>query len=87
MARAVWGSLVTARVGAGLRCLESTRAVRPEEVEVFFPEFRPFVPGCHFPDCSHEHETGCAVKRAVDRDLISPVRYASYLRIISGADE
>jgi ribosome biogenesis GTPase / thiamine phosphate phosphatase len=62
-------------------------AVRPEEVEGFFPEFRPFVPGCHFPDCSHEHETGCAVKRAVDRDLISPVRYASYLRIISGADE
>ncbi len=62
-------------------------AVRPEEVEGFFPEFRPFVPGCHFPDCSHEHETGCAVKRAVDRDLISPVRYASYLKIISGADE
>ncbi len=62
-------------------------AVRPEEVEGFFPEFRPFVPGCRFPDCSHEHETGCAVKRAVDRDLISPVRYASYLKIISGADE
>jgi ribosome biogenesis GTPase / thiamine phosphate phosphatase len=62
-------------------------AVRPEEVEGFFPEFRPFVPGCHFPDCSHEHEAGCAVKRAVDRDLISPVRYASYLKIISGADE
>jgi ribosome biogenesis GTPase / thiamine phosphate phosphatase len=62
-------------------------AVRPEEVEGFFPEFRPFVPGCHFPDCSHEHESGCAVKRAVDRDLISPVRYASYLKIISGADE
>jgi ribosome biogenesis GTPase / thiamine phosphate phosphatase len=61
-------------------------AVQPEEVEGFFPEFRPFVPGCHFPDCSHEHESGCAVKRAVGQDLISPVRYASYLRIMSGAE-
>jgi ribosome biogenesis GTPase / thiamine phosphate phosphatase len=70
----------------GIRQMELW-AVRPEEVEFFFPEFRPFVPGCHFPDCSHEHEAGCAVKRAVNRDLISPVRYASYLRILSGADE
>ena len=58
--------------------------VRPEEVEGFFVEFRPIVPGCRFPDCSHTHETGCAVKRAVDRDLISPIRYASYLRMMSG---
>ena len=32
IARAVWASLATARVGAELRCLESTRAVRPEDV-------------------------------------------------------
>jgi ribosome biogenesis GTPase len=70
----------------GIRKMELW-AVRPEEVEGFFPEFRPFVPGCHFPDCSHEHEAGCAVKRAVDRDLISPVRYASYLKLLSGAGE
>jgi ribosome biogenesis GTPase len=70
----------------GIRQMELW-AVRPEEVEGFFPEFRPFVPGCRFPDCSHVHEAGCAVKRAVDRDLISPVRNASYLKIISGADE
>jgi ribosome biogenesis GTPase / thiamine phosphate phosphatase len=60
--------------------------VRPEEVEGFFIEFRPFVPRCHFPDCSHTHESGCAVKQAVDRDLISPVRYASYLKIMAGED-
>jgi ribosome biogenesis GTPase / thiamine phosphate phosphatase len=70
----------------GIRQMELW-AVRPEEVEVFFPEFRPFVPGCRFADCSHEHEAGCAVKRAVDRDLISPVRYASYLKIMAGADD
>jgi ribosome biogenesis GTPase len=70
----------------GIRQMELW-AVQPQEVEGFFPEFRPFVPGCHFPDCSHEHEAGCAVKRAVERDLISPVRYASYLRLVSGTDE
>ena len=57
--------------------------VRPEEVEGFFVEFRPFVPRCRFPDCSHTHETGCAIKQAVDHDLVSPVRYASYLKIMS----
>jgi ribosome biogenesis GTPase / thiamine phosphate phosphatase len=60
--------------------------VRLEEVEGFFIEFRPFVPGCRFPDCSHTHESSCAVKQAVDRDLISPVRYASYLKIMTGDD-
>jgi ribosome biogenesis GTPase len=71
----------------GIRQMELWE-VRPEEVEGFFAEFRPFVPGCRFPDCSHEHEAGCAVKRAVERDLISPLRYASYLKIISdGSDK
>ncbi len=61
--------------------------VRPEEVEAYFPEFRPFVPRCRFPDCSHTHESSCAVQEAVDQDLISPVRYASYLKIMSGETE
>jgi ribosome biogenesis GTPase len=58
--------------------------VIPEEVEGFFVEFRPFVAACKFPDCSHTHEDGCAVKRAVEHDLIAPLRYESYVRIISG---
>ena len=35
----------------------------PEEVEGFFTEFRPFVPLCGFPDCTHTHEERCAVKQ------------------------
>jgi ribosome biogenesis GTPase len=61
--------------------------VRPEEIERYFVEFRSFVPQCRFADCSHTHESSCAVKQAVDRDLISPVRYASYLRMMSGDAE
>jgi ribosome biogenesis GTPase len=49
------------------------------EVEGFFPEFRPFVAMCAFPDCTHTHEEKCAVKRAIARRLISARRYTSYL--------
>jgi ribosome biogenesis GTPase len=60
---------------------------RPEEVEGYFPELRPFVPLCGFPDCTHTHETRCAVKAAVARNLISPRRYQSYLGLFHGAAE
>lgn len=56
--------------------------VQREEVEGYFIEFRPFVILCKFPDCTHSHEQGCGVKRAVDRDMIARQRYESYLRIL-----
>lgn len=56
-----------------------------EEVEGFFVEFRPFVANCRFPDCSHTHETGCAVKQAAICGLISMERYESYRRILDDA--
>jgi ribosome biogenesis GTPase len=56
--------------------------ILPEEVEGFFPEMRPFVPLCEFPDCTHTHEERCAVKRAVERRQISARRYHSYLGMI-----
>ena len=59
---------------------------RPEEVEGYFSDFRPFVPHCSFPDCTHTHESGCAVQDAVSRQLISPRRYHSYLGMFRGDD-
>jgi ribosome biogenesis GTPase len=61
--------------------------VRPEEVEGYFIEFRPFVSLCDFPDCTHTHETGCAVKNAVARRMISARRYHSYLGMFRGSAE
>ncbi|HIK95863.1 MAG TPA: ribosome small subunit-dependent GTPase A [Planctomycetes bacterium] len=52
-----------------------------EEVDGYFIEFRPFVPYCRFPNCSHTHEETCGVKDAVTADLIDQRRYDSYLRI------
>jgi ribosome biogenesis GTPase len=60
---------------------------QPSEVEGFFPEFRSFVPLCNFPDCTHTHETGCAVKTAVARRQISSRRYHSYLGMYRGSQE
>jgi ribosome biogenesis GTPase len=56
--------------------------VIPEEVEGFFVEFRPFVPLCAFPDCTHVHERRCAVKRAVEHRQIWAARYHSYLGLV-----
>jgi ribosome biogenesis GTPase len=56
----------------------------PAEVEGLFVEFRPFVAHCRFPDCTHSHESGCAVKQAVQLKLISPRRYDNYLRTMTG---
>jgi len=56
----------------------------PEEVEGFFPEFRPYVALCGFPDCTHTHEDRCAVKVAVDRRQIGVRRYHSYIGLFNG---
>lgn len=55
-----------------------------EEVEGYFPEFRPLLPHCHYPDCSHTHEEGCAVVDAVRQHRIALQRYESYLGLFAG---
>ena len=62
-------------------------ATRAEEVEGYFHEFRPYVMQCKYPDCTHTHETGCAVLRAVRRKQLSERRYFSYLGLFRGMEE
>ena len=56
--------------------------VQKEEIARYFPEMLREADGCHFIPCTHTHEPGCAVKDAVDRGLISPERYNSYLGML-----
>jgi ribosome biogenesis GTPase len=56
----------------------------PEEIDAYFPELRELVQHCQFSDCTHIHEPGCAVRRALDEGKIHPERYDSYLRLRSG---
>jgi ribosome biogenesis GTPase / thiamine phosphate phosphatase len=56
----------------------------PTELASAFPEFRPFLGGCAFNDCSHLHEPRCAVRGAVEAGAISEDRYDSYRRMLTG---
>ncbi len=53
-----------------------------EELEAAFPEIAARAPDCRFPDCSHSHEPGCAVRAAVEEGEIDPGRHASYLGLL-----
>lgn len=55
--------------------------LEPGELDAYFKEIGPLVPQCRFSDCTHIHEPGCAVLKAVKAGTISPERYDSYLRL------
>ena len=59
----------------------------PEEVAHFFPEIFRFSHDCRFGNCTHRHEPGCAVLKALEEHRISESRYASYLSIIDDSTE
>ena len=47
----------------------------------YFPEIFRESADCKYNNCTHIHEPGCAVKRALEEHRISESRYASYLSI------
>lgn len=63
------------------------RDVHPKDLGHYFPDLAPYLNECQFPDCTHDHEPGCAVKAAVDRADIHPERYQSYLGILESLQE
>jgi ribosome biogenesis GTPase len=69
----------------GVRQFQLWRAV-PAEVPNAFRDLRPVANLCRFPDCSHTHETDCAVKHAVADGLLDTRRWES-CRQLAGGDE
>ena len=55
----------------------------PEDIAHNFPEIFAQLENCKFYNCTHTHEPGCAVKKAVEDGTIHPSRYHSYISIIS----
>ncbi len=53
-----------------------------EELFHFFPEIFRISAKCHFHNCIHYQEPGCAVRQAVDENIISNLRYNSYLNML-----
>ncbi len=54
-----------------------------QEVSERFPEMRALMMDCQYNNCTHTHEPGCAVKKALERGEISESRYNNYLGILN----
>ncbi len=66
--------------------------LEPQELGHHFPEMACLLPGCRFPNCTHDHEPGCNVKAHVHEVLVgsdtediavSAERYESYLGMLA----
>ncbi len=57
------------------------------EIGHYFKEIFAIASNCKFANCTHIHEPGCAVLKAVDNHSISLSRYQSYLSILRDCDE
>jgi len=81
--------LVPHRLGG---CFVDTPGVRqfqpwqlvPAEVPSAFRDLRPIANLCRFPDCTHDHEAGCAVKDAVADGLLDTRRWESCRQLAGG---
>ena len=49
-----------------------------DELRDYFVEFDSYRSGCRFDTCRHINEPDCAVKAALDKGLISRIRYSNY---------
>lgn len=59
----------------------------PEEVSHYFREIFQIGRECRFGNCTHTHEPGCAVLKALDNHEIAESRYQSYLSMLEDKDE
>ena len=58
-----------------------------EEVSHYFREIFQTGRECRFGNCTHTHEPGCAVLKALEDGGIAPSRYTSYLSMLDDHDE
>lgn len=56
----------------------------PAELDGLFRDFRPYANRCKFPNCTHTHESPCAIKDAVADGKLDARRYESYCHLRSG---
>ena len=61
--------------------------IEPEELTSYFPEIFKFSQDCRFSNCTHTHEPGCAVLKALEDHYIAQSRYQSYLSMMDDKEE
>ncbi|WP_430816913.1 ribosome small subunit-dependent GTPase A [Carboxylicivirga sp. RSCT41] len=52
-----------------------------QDLDDTFSEIAELAQDCRFSDCKHEGEPGCAVQAGLEKGMISPERYDSYLHL------
>ncbi len=57
-----------------------------QELSHYFPEMRKLLTDCRFNNCMHTNEAGCAVKKAVGKE-VHEERYVSYLKILDTMED
>ena len=61
--------------------------MEPEELTSYFKEIFRFSKDCRFSNCTHTHEPGCAVLKALEDHYIAESRYQSYLSMLEDKSE
>lgn len=61
--------------------------IAKEEVCHYFPEMFELSKRCDFANCSHIHEPGCEVLKALDDGRIYPSRYNNYVEMLADTSE
>lgn len=61
--------------------------IEKEELTSYFKEIFKYSKQCRFSNCTHTHEPGCAVLKALDNQEIAQSRYNSYLSMLEDKDE
>jgi len=61
--------------------------IKKEDLGHYFIEFAEYSNDCKFNTCTHNHEPGCAVVKAVEEDLITIERYESYLNLLDSIED
>ncbi len=78
-----WGAIIDTPGIKGF----GTFDIKPEEVTSYFKEIFHFSKDCRFNNCTHTHEPGCAVLKALDDHYIALSRYQSYLSMLEDNEE
>lgn len=59
--------------------------IEKEEIAHYFRDIFSASEGCQYNNCTHTHEPGCAVKRAVVEGRVAETRYQSYINILEAS--
>jgi len=57
-----------------------------QEIELGFTEFKKYRGCCKFSNCTHEHEPGCAIIKALENKKVLKTRFDSFKKMLSELD-